>query len=655
MAPNTLDFKVRVDTSEVATSMYAAQSMVSGVFGTPQSNMVGAASGLAQFAGAATAGAAMMYGGLQRGMATVGQYSDPAAAFETHYGMVRAESSLAQEWAAYSGGPAAVARMAPPGVGAGDYTRALMENLGKRRDDVVSGFVGGAAPVAASIAGWYGASKVAGAIGMGGIAGFAVPIVAGVAAEHIVSKGIERGNTIFQETQELGEIPTAGRGFSLADTHKFGTGLRDIASRMNISKNEMGDIASGIRASGMMSPTRDVEESLKSFEGMAKDIHDVAVGMKTSLGRATQYLKSVEQMGLGRGAGGVFAAASMAEGLGTSLGGLISHVGMGQRVGTATGVGAPVGGGVFLQSAFAGAQGIKSLDPQERLMAGGAMGLGRAFGMHAMQNAMGPWGQMQMMAMSGGEGLPGTAMGTLDQAASAMFGSGDPVSNMVDFTVNRNRRTRQLGATGIRLMQAQSIQTRAQMLMEMSPEMSQKSALQFFAMQDGMNEVGARGIAGYIMRGFKDLRPSAASQGLPGIFGGAGTAERMARASVDTSARAMSRTVEEEGKWPHTRAIEWIGNKWNESKMAMAEATEEKIQDRLKSQGIVQPSHAALKAFTESLRTGGGIASSASIDLRGVGDASERLGSILSFAGAQVSGGSGPGFILGSGQRVTAK
>jgi hypothetical protein len=309
----------------------------------------------------------------------------------------------------------------------------------------------------------------------------------------------------------------------VAQTQQFGQGFRAMAEKMNVTKNELGDILSGIRGMGMMPRTRDVQQSLKQFEGMAKDIRDIAVGMQTSLGTATRYLKSVEQMGLGRGAGGVFAAAGMAGRLGTTLGGLISHVGAGQRIGRAAGIGGGVGGGVFLQGAFAGARGLGALAGPERLMVGGAMGLGRAFGMQAMRNALGPSGQMQLMAMMGPRGamgLPGTMMGTLNQAARNIFGGGASVANMMEFMTNRKRMLRKLGPTGIRQMQAQSISTEAKMLQKMFPSIGRQRALQMTAMNKGFGEHQARAMAGYIMRGFKDMRPSGRALGLPGLFGG---------------------------------------------------------------------------------------------------------------------------------------
>lgn len=655
MAVNTIDYKVVLDTSEVSTRMHEIRSQVSGALGNVQSDVSGAGGGLARFGHAASSGASMMAAGFDRAgqsARTVGSFMDPMMAFESHYGTIRAESSLAQEWAAYRGGAGAVAGFAPPGVGAGQYAQALTQNLSRRIQDTGAGFVAGAVPVAAGLAGWSAASAVVG----GGFAGLAAGAVAGYAAEQMVSKGIEHGNKIFEEMGQLGEIFTAGRGFSTSEKFEFGSGMRDMAKRMNVSTNELGDMASGVRQMGMMPRSRDVSQSLEQFEGMAEDIRQVATGMQMSLGRATQTLRDVERMGLGRGAGGVFSAASTAEGLGTSLQGLISHVGMGQSVGQQVGIGASAGGGVFLQSAFAGGTGMGALTGQEQLMVGGAMGLGRTFGMHAVQNAMGPWGQMQMMAMmgpSGAEGLPGSAMGVMNQAAGNIFGGGDPIANMVEFTTNRQRMTGQLGATGIRQMQAQAIQSQAQMLMQMSPGLTEQRAYQFVGMQQGMGEHQSRAMAEYIGNGFRDVGPSRRAAGMPGAFAGGQGGRAAINAGIDSAARQESRLIKEETKMPWTRGIEWIGEKWADMRRTGAEHAAGVVEDRQRELGFVAPEAGDLAAVRQGMQSGTGMFGEVGVDLSAMGSRSGvAMQTVLAFGGAKPGG---PGGILMGDQSVGAK
>jgi hypothetical protein len=587
-------------------------------------------------------------------MHTVGQYTDPAMAFQPHYGMIQAQSSLAQEWGAYSGGAAAVARGTPPGVGAADFATALQGNFSKRLQGAGASALGGIATTAADFGGFaLGAGIATKVAKMGLIGSSIVGLGVGAAVGAVAEKGIERGEKIFAETNQLGNIATAGRGFSTSQRHQFGRGFRDMASRMNISMNEMGDIASGIRGMGMMPRTRDVQQSLQQFESMAKDIRDIAVGMKTSLGNATRYLKSVEGMGLGRGSGGVFAAASMAEGLGTSLGGLISHVGMGQRVGRAAQVGGGTGGQLFLQSAFAGARGAGALTAGERLMSGGAMGLGRAFGMQAMQSALGPTGQMQLMAMmgpSGARALPGTMMGTLNQAAQNMFGGGSPIANMAEFTLNRRRMLNQLGGTGIRQMQAQAISTQGRMMQQMFPELGQQRALQLSAMNSGLNEHQSRAMASYIMRGFKDAGPSARVSGMPGVFGGGRAGIAAMRAGQETGNRAVAAVIAEESKMPYTRGIEWIGEKWDGMRRSLQVAASNHMRDRRAAAGYFSPSAEAMQQISGAVRRGTSIGT---VDISQYGSSGAQLQSVLSFAGAKA--GAGAGITTGSGTYGTGE
>lgn len=607
-------------------------------------NMAGAAGGLANFAGAAMSGVSMMSSGLQSGMQTVGQFMDPSMAFEPHHGMIRAESTLGMEWAAYQGGAAAVARATPPGVGAGAYAEALQRNLGRRVESSVAGAVTAGAPMAAGLlaggaAGW--GAKLA---GLGGLATFGVGTAAWLAGEAIVGKGIERGNKIFGEVQELGAIATAGRGMTMAQQHEYGRGFVDMSKRMNVSTNELGDIVSGIRASGMMPRTRDVQQSLSQFEGMAKDIRDIAVGMQTSLGQATQYLKQVENLGMGRGSGGVFAASSMADSLGTSLGGLISHVSMGRRMGMQAGIAG--GGGLFLNSAMAGASGLGALSGQEQLMVGGAMGLGRAFGVQAMQNATGPWGQMQMMAMmgpTGAQGLPGGALATMQQAAGNMLGGGDPISNMVEFSTNQKRMLGQIGPRGMQQMQAHAIQSQADMLMQLSPGITQNRALQFVGMQQGLGEHQARAMSAYIMRGMRPAGPSGAAQGMPSMFAGGTGAMGAMMAEQDTAAREANRQIREDMKMPWTRAIEGIGDWWSQQRQNLAESSQAHVADRMARMGVFKPSEAAMETISSAMRRGTDIGR---IDIGHYGPAGGQMQSVLGFAGQ--TGAASGAFTIGS-------
>lgn len=649
MAVNTIDYSVNLDISQLGTRAHEIRSTLSGVF-------AGAAGGLAQFGGAAASGAAMMQASMARGMGAVQSFTDPAMAYQAHYGMVRAQSQLGQEWAAYNRGAAGVAGFTPPGVGAGAYAAQLQQNFAQRVQRGAMGFARGAIPMAAELVAWRTGGAIGEAIG-GTIGGIAGGLVLGAAAGHVVSKGIERGEKIFAEVNQLGQIATAGRGMTVGQTQQFGRGFRAMAQRMNVSANEMGDILSGIRGMGMMPKTRDVKQALSQFEGMAKDIREIAVGMQTSLANATRLLKDVEQLGLGRGAGGVTGAAGMAAGLGTSLRRLIGHVRMGQRVGMAAQIGGGVGGGVFLQAAQAGARGLGALQGPERRMVGGAMGLGRAFGMQAMQSALGPTGQMQLMAMMGPRGaraLPTTMMGTLNQAARNIFGGGAPVANMVEFITNRRRMLRKLGPTGIRQMQAQSIATEAKMLQKMFPSIGRQRSLQMTAMNRGLSEHQARGMAGYIMRGFKAQRPAARAVGLPGVFGGGRAAQASIRASVDVAARQAAR--QSAVKMPWTRVVEGIGNWWARTRQRVARSSADFIRTRQREQGILMPRAADIRSVQRGLQRGQGILAGAGITTGAMGGrGAAAMQTVLAFGGARATGGVAGGIAMPGGRVIRAR
>jgi len=615
VAVNTIDYTLNFDTSKLSSTAYEVRSILSTTLG-------GAASGVSSFMGAASGAAHMMGMGMNSGFSQVRSFTDPAMAYQSHYGIIGAESQLSREWAAYSRGPVGVAGFTPPGVGAAAYSQRLMENFYSRRSEATAGFMRGALPEAVSSAVGFAAFKVGGAaasaMGMGfaGTAalGFVAPMAIAYGTHKFATEAIARGDRMAGEVTQLGKIVTEGRGLGVATTQEYGVGLSKIADRMSITKPELGDIVSGIRGMGMMPRTGDVKESLSQFEGMAKDIHDIAVGMQTSLGNATRYLKNVEQMGLGKGSSGVFAAAGMAEGLGTSLGGLISHVGQGRRIGMATGVGAGTGGGVYLQSAFAGAQGLGSLTGGEQLMVGGAMGLGRSFGRHAMQNALGSMGQMQLMAMmgsQGAQGLPGSMMGTLNQAAQNMFSGGNAASNLLNFSNNRTRMLGQLGATGIRQMQAHGISTQAQMFMKMFPGVSEQAAIQHIAMGQGMSEHVARGMSGYIMRGYHDRRPSAAVAGMPGVFGSSRVSAMARRADYDRAAKSAAHT--EEGIF--SRGTRYFGEIWRDFRLRQKRLVEQDVTVKMAENGYIKPSNEASEVVSRMMRTGRGSGIDAQVKL----------------------------------------
>lgn len=668
MASTQLSYEVTLDDSNLMSRLNAMRSNMTMMFGTAAGDFGGAMSGLAQFGGATTAAYGMMRSGLSQQMG-VRTATDPAMAYSMHHGMLQAQSTFGQELQAVgmhplaSGGPTAFTDMTPPGVGAADYTRMLQRNFAQRMTDTVMGAAGGAAgPIAGALVGaaadplYKRLTK-----GMSGIGGFAARLGLGIgtymAVEGIVGGGIRRGEKIFAEVQDLGQIATAGRGMSLSDTHQFGRGMRSIAGRMGISTGEARDIFAGIRQSGMMPETRDVQQSLSQFESMARDIRDISVGMQTSLATATRYLKDVERLGMGRGAGGVFAASDMASKLGTSLGGLISHVGQGQRMGMATGIGAGAGGQLALGSAFAGAAGLGSLTGGEQRMVGGALGLGRAFQMQAMQNALGPWGQIQGMAMmgpTGAQALPGTMMGTIGQAAGNIFGGGDPIANMVEFTTGRTRMLGQLGGRGIRMMQAQAIQSQANMLQELSPGLTQQRALQFVGMQSGLSEHQARGMAGYIMRGFRDARPSTRAMGMPSLFGGSGAGAAI-RAARESAIREDANQMADAAKMPWTRAIEGIGNWWSGVRQDAAEKAADWTRTRHMTMGIATPTPEALAMAQQGFGRGTGFLASGGIDLADMGTrGGAAMSSVLAFGGASAVGGAGVGVTMPGGGVITA-
>lgn len=654
MAIDEAVMKIRLDASQAYPELQALRSNISGVFGTAQADAHGAASGLADFAGAATYTYAHMRHGLERmgsfANTAYATATDPNIAHTPHYGMVQAQSHFSQEMGAYIHGPAGVTSMTPPGVGAGDYSRMLATRGMDRLSEAKQGFIRGALPVTAS----FGAMAIGGklgsmaaskyALGLTGISAFALPVAgslaAGYAVQELVEQGMAQGDRIFQERQELGELATAGTSHGIADQFQFGRGFRDMSKRMGISTQETGDIVATIRAMGMSPDTSNVKQALGQFENMAKDIREIAVGMQTSIANAARSLKDVERLGLGQGSGGVFAANQMAAGLGTSLRGLVAYAGQGSSIGGQTGIGYGAGTSLWMQSAFAGATGMGGLTGEEGAMAGGALGLGRAFGMGALRNAMGPYGEMQLMSMmgsSGAQAMPGSMMGTLNQAAGNML-SGDPIANMIELTTNKNRMLRSMGGRGMRMMQGQAIQTEAKMLQQMSPGLTEQRALQYVGMQRfGYNEIQARGMARSIQRGFRARRPDRRVEGLPGIFGDARTAQASARATDDSTIRRIQAEETEANKGYWQKGVEYIGNMWSQYKEGEKIQTQERVEKRLASMGVYQPDQHVLGAVTQAMRSGTGSAAGMEIDLSSGGHATGSVGGILALTGADPS------------------
>jgi len=195
---------------------------------------------------------------------------------------------------------------------------------------------------------------------------------------------------------------------------------------------------------------------------------------------------------------------------------------------------------------------------------------------------------------------------------------------MAEFLTNRLRMTRQLGGRGLRMMQAQAISSEAAMMQQMFPSIGQRRAIQLVSMNKNLNEHQARGMANYIMRGFKDLTPSGAVQAMPGAFGGPAVARMASRVAVDTNARAIAAGT---SKWFGAQAIDWLGDKWADFRMGMSRAADRSLQDRTAAFGIVRPTDAAIRSVSRSMRSRG-------TNLSGMAP----MQNMLTFAGGTTAG-----------------
>jgi hypothetical protein len=444
------------------------------------------------FGGGASAGINQMVGSFAGGFGTPGMggtFTDPAMAYSPHYGMAGASTTLEQEKLMMRGGRGRTGmewagRFAPPGVSAGDFAFAAMQNNIERdiQSNEAASMAGGAAfastaggllagSVAYRLAGipgrMAGGAAASGMFGAGAAgAGRAIGgLAAGVGAMFLASdyvggkiqdhfSGIEQTLGV---TRELGEIVGGGRGLNRSQKYEMGIAAREAATSMKMDVNQLGDIMALSREAGMLPNSTDPQKLKQQIIEYSTAIKESSQTLHSTLATATQVVKSATQQGL------TIEEGVLRAGMGTLGGSPLYNMG----VGVARGMGfAGAQGGQL----FAGAMGQgagSGISGEERAILGGSMGVAALIGGTQLQAAASPLGTLQLMAARGGRPL-GSMMDLPGQALEAMGQGGDMIGNMIKFQVHGDEYRRGIGSKGIRTMAMQQLGGMADMIEDLS-------------------------------------------------------------------------------------------------------------------------------------------------------------------------------------------
>lgn len=509
MSGTEFNYVVNVDTSRLMSAMSEVRSQMGLALNTPGGAGIDVSGGIGTMFN-------RMMGGLNSGYMFGGTYTNEAMAYTPHYGMIQAQTSLQQEWLVNRYGTQAAQLMKPPGVGAYEYATAVQGNYIDRRIEAehaaLSGartaFVGGAAGLGAgelaSMAGTWAGAKLGASIGakfgMGALGGTLGGLAGGWfafdAASDVVTGAVERHYAEIEKiggvTRELGEIVGSGQGWGRSQRYEMGKAARLAAKDIGMDVQEMGDIMSGARQMGMM-PNGSTPEKLRTqLADFGRAIEEGAQALHTSVGNAMSVIKGMGNLGFGAREG-ISNLISMSGAAGISPMAMYG-VGMaGASTANANLLGGRQGFDLFTGSVVSAAG--SGLGREEMGMAGGVVGLGRTIAMTQMGAALGPMGDMQLMASMSGH-LPGNIF-DMGAAAIGTMSQGDMIGNVVHFQTHHRELLRGQGAAGIRAMAGAQIGGMADLMQDLSPSLGREDA-ERFVMQNmfGMNEVQAKGMYG---------------------------------------------------------------------------------------------------------------------------------------------------------------
>ncbi|KKL63825.1 hypothetical protein LCGC14_2171220, partial [marine sediment metagenome] len=323
---------------------------------------------------------------------------------------------------------------------------------------------------------------------IGGLAGFMVGdrIVSGAVQEHYAD--VER---IGGVTRELGDIMGGGRGFNREKRYRMGAAVRKAASDLNMDVQVMADVMSGARKMGMLPSTTDPGKLREKARGLAEAIDNAAQLLGTSMGNAMGVIKGMTGLGFGA-RGGVEKLVSMGAAAGVSPLAMYGAGMQGAGIANRIEMNRRSGFDLFTQGIISAAGG--GLNRSELGYVGGVTGLGRQIATAQMRHAISPRGDMQLMAMAGGEALPADLFATASMAMRTMSKGGDPMGNMIQFTVHRREMREKLGAKGMQMMFRQSIMGEAKAMGTVSPNTSEEEWFRFIAMGRGMSSTAAMGM-----------------------------------------------------------------------------------------------------------------------------------------------------------------
>jgi hypothetical protein len=529
--PTEFNYVVNLDTSRVMGAVSEIRSQVGMAlgsptgFGSPAMGIGGpgaAMMGVSDFGGGAMQGMAMMQagfarppffmgpGGMLAGNSFGGTFTNPAMAYTPHYGSMMAESQLSQELLVGKFGLGAANLLRPPGVGAGEYASAMgtahaqrqvgavHDALSAARSSVVStaaGMAGGWA--GGAIGGWVGAG-IGGLIG--GPVGAGIGMLAGqiggdLLGFNVVSDLVQSHYAQIEQiggvTTELGNILGAGRGMGHRQRYDLGRAARMASKDLGMDVQEMGEILALARQNGMMPGSSDPDTLRKQARDLASAVDDVASVLHTSLSNASGLIQSMNSMGFGAREGAI------------KMAGMGASVGMDPMAVFGIGM---AGAGIARQNLLSSRQGFDlftgglmqaagaPLSREELSMVGGVSGLGQTIATTQMAQALGPMGDLQLLAASGGRPL-GNVFDVGASAMGALGQGGDFVGNLIHFQTHKRELLRGVGASGIRAMAHNQMEGWVDIMAGMGGN-RRDWELTYAENVLGMNEVQAKGFIG---------------------------------------------------------------------------------------------------------------------------------------------------------------
>lgn len=513
------NYVANIDTTRVMGAVAEIRSQIGMAFSSP-TGFASAATALlgsgTDASGGAASAARQMMAGFGRFTPNMfgGTFTNAAMAYTPHYGMIQAQTTLAQELRVHRGGLEEAAKMAPPGVAPAEYFLGSEKNLIGRQVEAAhnarfaatASLTSGVAGLAAwSVGDWLGGAVGAkvgaglatkylgsGAASTGGLIGglylgykvgsWASEKVGGAIQEHYAN--IERIGGI---TKELGELAGAGRGLGRTSRYKLGVAAREAASDLKMDVQEMGNILAVGRELGMLPSSTKPEKARQQFRDFAKAIDEGAQVLHTSLANAAQVIRTATSHGMTAREGVIQAAAMGGAG---AFNRFQAFGAMGGRVAEANLLSRQQGFSLF--TGAVGAMSGAGLSHAEMRMLGGKYGAASMMAQTQMAAALSPMGDMQLMASLTGEPLQGP-MGIAGQAIAAMGEGGDFIGNMIRFQTHKRELLRGVGAKGIRTMARAQVEGMAEMFMSLSPGVDREDARIFAVMNSmGKNELQAK-------------------------------------------------------------------------------------------------------------------------------------------------------------------